>query len=390
MQYFRTGSLTVKYHSNQIKEEKIMFIGNIIMIVLTGGPCGGKSTALSRLMEWLLGLGYCVAVVPEAATELKSSGIRPEKFSDPSLFQRIILRNIIQKEDLFSRALLWMENKNPDLPRILLCDRGLKDGQAYMDKENFQIVLNQENLDMAKICESRYAAVIHLRTAADGAEEFYTVSNNAAREESPEEARMLDKATENAWHGHIRHTFIDNSTDFEGKIMRVQQTIASLLGIPSPTEHELKFALHTHTSSIILPVHSSTFEIEQHYLDQEGERVRKMTRDGSDTFFHTFKENHPRAERVKVERLIDEERFLELLQRKDPMAGTIRKTRTYFVWENQYFELDHFHHNGMWMLEARSTQEHPEIDLPSFLPDAVDVTDNPNYYNFNIALHLSD
>lgn len=32
-------------------------------------------------------------------------------------------------------------------------------------------------------------------TAADGAEEFYTTTNNTARLESPEEARELDKKT---------------------------------------------------------------------------------------------------------------------------------------------------------------------------------------------------
>ncbi len=45
-----------------------MFLGNLIRIVLTGGPCGGKTTAISRLMEWLTGLGYYVVIVPEAAT----------------------------------------------------------------------------------------------------------------------------------------------------------------------------------------------------------------------------------------------------------------------------------------------------------------------------------
>lgn len=365
-----------------------MLTGKILLIVLEGGPCGGKSTALSRLMEWLGGLGYCVAVVPEAATELKNSGIRPGDFSDPSLFQRIVLRNILQKEDLFSQALLWMEAKDPDLPRILLCDRGAKGGQAYMDADNFATVLATENLDVTKVCEGRYAAVIHLRTAADGAEEFYTTANNAARDESPEDARRLDKATEQAWHGHPRLIVIDNSTDFSGKIMRVQQAIASILGIPSPIEHEQKFALYPSALSIQIPLHSNTVEIEQYYLDQEGERVRKISRDGASAYFHTFKENHPQAARVKVERLIDEEMFLELLQRRHPKAGTIRKSRTYFVWNDQYFELDHFYHDGSWLLEARSTVENPTVSLPPFLPPAIEVTDDPKFYNFNIALSL--
>jgi len=39
--------------------------------------------------------------------------------------------------------------------------------------------------------ENRYDAVLHLTTAAKGAESFYTKSNNAARRETIEEAREV-------------------------------------------------------------------------------------------------------------------------------------------------------------------------------------------------------
>ena len=39
-------------------------------------------------------------------------------------------------------------------------------------------------------------------TAADGAEQYYTLSNNDARSESIEEARDIDKRLINAWVGH--------------------------------------------------------------------------------------------------------------------------------------------------------------------------------------------
>ena len=46
-------------------------------IVLTGGPCSGKSTALSNIKETLENLGYNVFIVNEAATELINNGIKP-------------------------------------------------------------------------------------------------------------------------------------------------------------------------------------------------------------------------------------------------------------------------------------------------------------------------
>lgn len=37
-------------------------------IVLTGGPCGGKSTGLSKIEQELTEKGYKVFIVPETAT----------------------------------------------------------------------------------------------------------------------------------------------------------------------------------------------------------------------------------------------------------------------------------------------------------------------------------
>jgi hypothetical protein len=58
--------------------------------------------------------------------------------------------------------------------------------------------------------DRRYEAVIHLETAANGAEKFYTGENNQARYESAEEARSLDRKLQDAWTGHPSFFVIDN------------------------------------------------------------------------------------------------------------------------------------------------------------------------------------
>ena len=47
-------------------------------------------------------------------------------------------------------------------------------------------------------CHERYDAVIHLVSAAIGAEEFYTTENNEVRHETPEQAADLDRKVETA------------------------------------------------------------------------------------------------------------------------------------------------------------------------------------------------
>ena len=48
---------------------------NIKKIVLTGGPCAGKTTALVRIIEHCSGLGYKVFTIPEVPTMFTQAGM---------------------------------------------------------------------------------------------------------------------------------------------------------------------------------------------------------------------------------------------------------------------------------------------------------------------------
>ena len=50
--------------------------------------------------------------------------------------------------------------------------------------------------------DNRYDQIIHLITAANGAEEFYRLDNNACRTEGIEQARQIDEKCARAWVGH--------------------------------------------------------------------------------------------------------------------------------------------------------------------------------------------
>lgn len=63
-------------------------------------------------------------------------------------------------------------------------------------------------------------------TAADGAEEFYTLENNKARYENAEQARDLDKKLKNSWYGHPNYVIVDNNCDnFEAKINKAYNVV---------------------------------------------------------------------------------------------------------------------------------------------------------------------
>lgn len=56
---------------------------------------------------------------------------------------------------------------------IVLCDRGLMDGSAYVEPKEWSELLSINNLNEVLMRDDRYDLVIHLVTAAVGAEKFY-------------------------------------------------------------------------------------------------------------------------------------------------------------------------------------------------------------------------
>jgi len=181
----------------------------VFRIVLTGGPCAGKTTAMALLAERFRSRGFRVFLVPEAATLLFTGGAGQANITGDSecriLFQSILARLQITLEDGF-----FALAQQCRAPSIVLCDRGFLDGRAYMSGDEYTEMLGQNAWNLIEMRDQRYDAVLHLVTAADGAESFYTCEGHAARSESLREARQVDARTREAWSGHPRLYVIEN------------------------------------------------------------------------------------------------------------------------------------------------------------------------------------
>ncbi len=197
----------------------------ITKIVITGGPCGGKTTALSRIRTHFSQKGYTVVFVPETATELISGGIAPWTTCTNQDFQHCILMLQCEKEKYFT----WGAERLKGNDKILLvCDRGAMDNKAYTYGEEFSNILRLTGTTESELL-SRYDAVFHLVTAAKGAEEWYTLANNTARYETIEEARALDDRLISVWENHPHHTIIGNNCPFDEKLNNLISAISAFL-----------------------------------------------------------------------------------------------------------------------------------------------------------------
>lgn len=195
----------------------------VVEIVLTGGACGGKTTALTTLAHMLRTRGTRVITVPEAFTMMVAGGmtgtvgdmVRADGTANCS-FQAELFSHI-RKARATARA--GAQGLGRDLV-VILYDRGELDAKAFHDHICFDDLATAEGQTLEQIRDS-YDGVLHLVTTADGAVDFYTQLTNDARWERPSEARASDGRLLRAWQGHSQHHIVDNSTDFTGKVERL-------------------------------------------------------------------------------------------------------------------------------------------------------------------------
>lgn len=89
---------------------------------------------------------------------------------------------------------------------ILVNDRGVLDPIAYSSDENRDLIFGSGDPELShENLVTTYDMVLHMVTAANGAEEFYTLENNDARTETAEMAVEIDYKLQAAYHGAHNH-----------------------------------------------------------------------------------------------------------------------------------------------------------------------------------------
>jgi len=359
---------------------------NITRIVLTGGPCAGKTTALVKVIEHFSSLGFKVFTIPEVPTMFTQAGMDYLTTNREFFYEgeKATLEVQLALEDKFLRMAEACSQ-----PCIIVCDRGTMDISAYMSKEMWEDITRAVGTSTAEL-RGRYDAVLHLVSAADGAEQFYTTSNNASRNEPADEkglqvARMLDKKVIGAWTGHSHLRVINNHDDFDAKIKRVLKEISNVLALPSQIEEERKYIVRL-TGEI--PEYTES-EITQTYLvaDPDSEvRLRKRVWNGKPVYLLNSKKRVSVSEQIETEQQINSNLYITMLQQADPYRRTIEKTRRSFIWKGQFFELDEYKvPEGLMILETKGVAANEDVKMPPFLEAVEDITGRKEYYNYNLA-----
>ena len=99
----------------------------ITKIVITGGPCAGKTTAMSWIQSNFTKMGYRVLFVPETATELITGGVAPWTCGSNVEYQKCQMKLQLEKEKIFEMFYKAMGDKIAEAS-------GLGVGLAYSRK----------------------------------------------------------------------------------------------------------------------------------------------------------------------------------------------------------------------------------------------------------------
>ena len=187
-------------------------------IVLTGGPCSGKS----GIIDLLRGSMDSIRFVPEVATiVIDQLSIRPSTDSLTKKFQKLV-RDTQRLFEVASFQYAVIEGK-----KAVLFDRGTVDGAAYFPGgiRQFEHIFNTE----IKKEFSRYDLVLCLDVPP---EDVYNAnrSNNPARSEDYRAARDLGDRIAQVWCAHPNFVFISNSGGWDAKVAKVKEAISKAIG----------------------------------------------------------------------------------------------------------------------------------------------------------------
>ena len=361
----------------------------VITIVLTGGPCAGKSTSLVAIAtEVQRRTAFKVFCVPEAATLMVTGGLEwnDMTFERTVAYQLALLRTQLALEDNF-KALAHACGR----PAVVLCDRGTMDGRSYCTTEQWDAICQRGGYQTSDLRDNRYDAVLHMVTAAFGAEKCYNL-DNPARYESLEGAREADLRLRQQYVGHPRIRLIDNKpgAHFQRKINEAVDFVFQCLGHTPPRHDKRRFLLRW-PSDRKVPVPHEEVSVKATVLAKStasSYSVAMLRRSGGSSTRIYLVTSHEAANpdvRSQQQLYLTDNEYSLLTDQCHPAHVPLEKRNHVFELHGAFYDLA-VHISPPWIkgyatLYVDGLQ--PDAALPEFLSDATETTNHEQMSSFH-------
>lgn len=209
----------------------------LLKIALTGGPCAGKTAALSRIKETFSRMDYKVFIINETATELRLSGITPHELGVYDYQAKQFYLQCTKEDVCGQEALATGADKV-----LIVCDRGLPDNAAYLTPNEYYFLLKERNTTRLETLE-RYDAVFMLRSVSNISGKTYDKNINRIRTEDAVKAQALDDKILLAWSDHPNLYVLNATNNFEEKMNELLIAISNFCGEEKPFLFNEKFII---------------------------------------------------------------------------------------------------------------------------------------------------
>eukprot|EP00746_Dinoflagellata_sp_MGD_P002951 gnl/MRDRNA2_/MRDRNA2_105755_c0_seq1.p1 gnl/MRDRNA2_/MRDRNA2_105755_c0~~gnl/MRDRNA2_/MRDRNA2_105755_c0_seq1.p1 ORF type:complete len:478 (+),score=75.50 gnl/MRDRNA2_/MRDRNA2_105755_c0_seq1:84-1517(+) len=349
-----------------------------ISVLLTGGPGGGKSSALACLRDRLTKRGFQVLVVPETATPLfGNSGGYDSAWHGTKKhveLQKILTRYQLDQEKAF-RGLAQLRDK----PFVLLHDRGCLDGRLFCTETEWAETLEALDINEADLLKN-YDLVIHMTTCASGSTnkfyEFGPGSSNPARYHNAEQAIETDCQAQQIYKAHPQVRVVANFPEFQDKLDTVVRYVTEAVECENVGSNVRERCLLPceggdnlqETSMCCAPwpaeVSRDIFDIDITFLDSSRtESIRRRCRvqkisepqlkevlpgdipiEDSQALYEYRHERKVEGKTLTTRRVLGRDAYYLAKHRSESTSIDVRKRAICFIWEGYYYEIGSYTH----------------------------------------------
>ncbi len=345
----------------------------ITKIVITGGILSGKSTCCHEVKNHFEKKGYKVVIVPSMESILEENG-----FADFTDYEQL-LKNRLEFEKTFNNLIQVI-----DANKILvLYDGASLDIRSMCTKREFTTICNTLSISPEEIRNS-YDAVFHLKSIAKRDSTLFDKLNTNNKVDSSLAIALDDKIID-SWIAHANYRMIDCSVSIENKAKKLIQEIAKFLNEDERFYIEKKYLIHIPDISYLDKLGGcSKVKMTLTYLNGSSERcdIKLLLRDedGKKFYQKIIKGNNQKSTfSLSAEEYIDE------LDNKMIDRNPIVKYRYSFIYHSVYYKIDIFEDKDFSILEVDLLNSHEIVNFPSFIEILKDISDDPNYKNYNLS-----
>lgn len=293
----------------------------------------------------------------------------------------------VSLEDYFAR-IASIQKKDT----LIVSENGIVEILARFPEGIRDQVLESNKWTLEDIRDNRYDAVLHMVTAANGAEEFYHLTRSKVK--SPEDALDIDRAIQKAWNGHPDYTLITNFKErtFKEKIEETYKQVCRAINRPSEKVTMNKYLITTTFDFSKIPTTMKSVFSETISMLPSGDEsiqywIKKRENKSTGNMSYSFAQHIEGREgksSIEMKHTLSSRRYNECLAMIDKSKSPVFKLVVNFIIDSHNYVVETFR-LGNSTSSVSLLLKYPGSPVPDFIETGKDVTDDEGYQNFRLA-----